>query len=133
MSEGTQSKSTGGGGCLVTLLVAGVCIYGGYTLADNAGDVPHTKTVDLYMAGDWLVGENRTCSAIQGRDKASDPVSLGAIFCPSDAPSEHPHNVEIRFWGKVSRPELVLDTNSPRDSDWRCVRQSDEFTCYALD
>jgi hypothetical protein len=130
---GAQSQSGCGGGCLITLLVAALCVYGGYTLADNLGDISHVKTVDLYMASDWLVGENRTCSAIQGRDKASDPVSVGVIFCPSDAPSEHPHNVEIRFWGKVSRPELVLDTSSPRNSDWRCVRESGGFTCYALD
>jgi hypothetical protein len=104
--QGEPSNTGAGLGCLFTLAILIALPLGGYTALNNAGWIPHTRSVDLSMAGDWLVGENRTCAAFQmvPRGKKGDP-EIYALACPVGDFAERPHNVEVRFWGKVSRPE----------------------------
>ena len=132
MNAQEKPSDTGVGlGCLFTVAILIGLTVGGYTVLNDAGWIQHAHTVDLYMAGDWLVGENRTCVAFEAvpTGKQGDP-EIYALDCPVGDYTERPHNVEVKFWGKVSRPELLHPFGS---FEWRCLRQSDGFTCYALD
>jgi hypothetical protein len=125
----SNSSDGGGFGCamLIAILVGGVFLA--YSVLDNAGLMTHSKAVDVYMKGDWLVGENRVCSGVQmPNDKKT--YEMDALFCPSDAPAEQGHNISIRFWGRISRPDAV---RAERLLTWQCTRSSDGFTCKALD
>ena len=129
-----KPSDTGAGlGCLFTLAIMIALPLGGYTALNDAGYIQHTHTVDLYMAGDWLVGENRTCIAFETvpTGKQGDP-EVSSLDCPVGDYTERPHNVEVKFWGKVSRPELLRGTDATGGFEWRCLRQADGFTCYAL-
>jgi|GEM_PF-6604810 len=112
---------------LILSLVVGI-----YGSIDRSGFIPHTATVDLYMKGEWLVGENRQCQAFGFWD--SKHLGIKTIFCPGDAETlsqtQTPHNLAIKFWGRIERPDA--DSATWPNFEWRCTRQSDGFTCYAL-
>lgn len=114
---------------LVSMAVLAVLGSIAYSAANSAGWVSHDKTVDIYMKGDWLVGENRVCSGIQAR-QPDDTYLMSALFCPGDAPAEQGHNLSVTFWGKISRPDAV---NAGRLLTWKCTRNGVGFTCKALD
>lgn len=120
-------------GCLIFLAIVIGIGYGVYSVIRNATDdtgwVSHDKAVDVYMKGDWLVGENRVCDGIQ-KPQADGTYLVDALICPSDAPVDNPHNITVRFWGKISRPDAVRQDRLPT---WQCTRNSDGFTCKALD
>jgi len=81
------------------------------------------------MKGDWLVGENRECQAFQYTEDSK--LSVKSMFCPEDANAfETPHNLTIKFWGKVERPDAPHESRATLQ--WKCTRQSDGFTCFAL-
>jgi len=130
----SSSESGTGVGCLVLLFVIGVIGYGAYNALNNSGWVPHTRTVDMYMAGDWLVGENRTCIAFQMAPGGSNNIpQITSIDCPVGDYSEKPHNIQIEFWGRTSRPEIMQGAESLEDHfEWRCTRHLEGFTCWAL-
>jgi hypothetical protein len=128
-----SSNDNWGCGCLVILVIL---VWGGYGIfqwSESAGYTPHTKTVDVYMKGDWLVGENRTCAGIQTLGDAGHPKEMTALLCPIDAEYKDPHNLNVKFWGRISRPDAsVLDEASGTKGAWLCTRESDTFTCKAI-
>jgi hypothetical protein len=122
---------------IVFLYFGGAICVGLYDEVDTLGYVSHTQTVDMYMNGDWLQGENRTCIGIQGREASDSEPKIDTLFCPTDATSDSSHNLSVHFWGKISRPEAIPSSYAHQSStprfEWRCTRESDSFTCYALD
>jgi len=117
--------------CLVAMVL--LLCYIGYTSLDDQGLMTHDKNVDVYMKGDWLVGENRTCAGIQTFGDAQHPKEMAELFCPVDAEDKNPHNLKVRFWGKISRPDAsASDEVNGLKGAWRCTRESDIFTCRAI-
>jgi hypothetical protein len=103
-------------------------LVGGIITATNWDDwIAHSKTVDLYMAPDWLPGESRTCIAFQ-----DEKAMMTSIDCPVGDYTEKPHTMEIRFFGKVSRPELLKDHSSETHFEWTCTRREGGFTCKSI-
>lgn len=126
----SNSGSRGfGGGCLFLLAIFGLLGWIAYIEADNMGWRTHDSAVDVYMKGDWLVGENRVCSGVQAL-QPDDTYIMDALFCPAEAEASQGHNINVKFWGKTSRPDAV---KANRLLTWQCTRNSDGFTCKALD
>jgi hypothetical protein len=99
---------------------------------DLSGWISHTKNIDIYMSGDWLVGENRNCRGVQNRSDGSRPF-IASIYCPEDVETKISHNVPVRFWGRVSRPDATLTDEVTGIKDtWQCIRESDSFVCKAI-
>jgi len=129
---GTSSNS----GCGCFLIVVLVFVLGGllaYVGLDQEGWVPHTDTVDMYMMGNWMNGENRVCAGLHNGTGSADG-EITALYCPDGSGLETPHNFTVKFWGKVRRParnkvEVALGSKHM----WNCTRHSDEFVCKALD
>jgi hypothetical protein len=115
-------------GYFFLLLILGGGAYWGSNALDDAGWIPHEHTVDLYMKGNWLDGENRTCTGFQSGQGES--VHLTSLSCPgTSALDETPHNMSMKFWGKVSRPEMIRDGLW---LSWKCTRTGEGFVCRAL-
>jgi hypothetical protein len=118
-------------GWLAAIIVALAAVAGGYQWMDDVGWVSHTLSIETYMAPDWLRGESRVCTAIQSLN--NDRVfQMSAMFCPGEIRSVQGHNISVRFWGRISRPE-ILETGKERNSLWRCTRNEEDITCKALD
>lgn len=106
------------------------CYLASYVIlnSDSYGWIPHTKTIDVSMASDWMVGEERTCIGFQ--DSSPQIVSLA---CPVGDYTEKAHRFEVKFWGRISRPELLKpDASEENHFEWKCVRGGEGFTCWAL-
>jgi hypothetical protein len=134
MSESANSPvnsndSAAGCGCLLILIALVAVPIIGYNALNDGGWIAHTKSVDMYMSGDWLVGENRDCIGFQSKPTYSAAV-ITSIECPIGSHSENPHNLEVKFFGKISRPDLFSSTD--KNFEWRCKREESGFTCYAL-
>jgi hypothetical protein len=131
MSKSDPSEVSGFASGLAALMFLAAIGYGIYYVCDNAGWIPHDQTLNFYMKGDWLVGENRTCIGFQSypNGKGEDP-QLTSISCPETyALDETPHNMTVKFWGKVSRPDMMSQNLF---LSWQCIRNSDGFVCKAL-
>jgi hypothetical protein len=113
--------------CLL-IVVGGGSIFA-YTTANNAGWIQHTRTVDLLMEGNWLQNENRKCVSLYD-DIKGNTAKMTQVICPDTAGGEKPHNIPIKFWGKVEQPKMADGLPA---TFWRCTRKGDDFTCYALD
>jgi hypothetical protein len=50
------SNSAAGCGCLLILIALIAVPVIGYNALNDGGWIAHTKSVDMYMSGDWLVG-----------------------------------------------------------------------------
>ena len=96
------------------------------------GYIPHTRTADIYFKGDWIQGENKECAGVRKNPPANN--ELVGLDCPSKPEmGGSTHNVTIRFFGKTSRPDVSLDDEfHNRRFQWRCRREEDSFSCYAL-
>jgi hypothetical protein len=102
-----------------------------YSFLDWSGWVPHSKSVDLYISGDWNPGEDRNCLGVQSR-LPGEPPQITSMDCRIDGSAENPHNrnqIEIKFFGKTSRPDLLVSDSIA--FEWRCRREKSGFTCYA--
>ena len=132
---GTPTPSNGNavvGGCLVVVIFLVAASVASYDFLDSSGWVPHSKSVDLYISGDWLAGENRSCLGIQSR-LPGEPPEITSVDCRIDASAETPHNrnkIGIKFFGKISRPDLLLSDTT--EFEWRCRQDGSGFTCYAV-
>ena len=132
--EATSTPSSGyaaGCGCLSIVIVLVLAAGAGYEWLDSAGWVPHSRSVDLYVSGDWLTGERRDCLGVQSR-LPGEPPEITSLDCRIDGSAENPHNqkdIDIRFFGKTSRPDLLKSDTT--EFEWRCTRQGNTFTCHA--
>lgn len=132
--EGTPTQSSGYAvvfGCIVIVIFLVIAAVAGYDFVDAWGFVSHSKSVDLYISGDWLAGENRNCLGIQSR-LPGEPPEITSLDCRIDGSAEDPQNqndIEVKFLGKISRPDLLVSDTT--EFKWRCRRERSGFTCYA--
>jgi hypothetical protein len=104
-----------------------------YNSIDDSGWIPHKKAVAMFMAPDWLVGENRVCTGVQTTSNGKPPREINALFCPQESNMPTSHNFIIKFWGETSRDPKTDDSLWGASFHWRCNRGANDFTCYALD
>jgi hypothetical protein len=111
---------------LVALIVVAVVFQlgrGAYRyLARSTEYLPHTETKTMYVAGDWLNSEVRTCFTDVTRTGIVD-----SLYCSGW--EGQAHSLQIRFWGRTERPDFKDRTDYWR---WRCIRHEEGFTCYAI-
>jgi hypothetical protein len=120
-------------GTLAFVFIVVLVSYNSYSDLDRRGWIPHDRTVDFYMSGEWLEGENRICDGVE-YPMNNEPLDTRALFCPGDTRDVPGHNIKITFWGKTSRPDLLKGRlEDMRNAHWRCTRDHDGFSCYAID
>jgi hypothetical protein len=101
----------------------------GYDSLDTNGTFPHRQTVDIYMSGDWLVGENRRCTFDEEVAENGQPSGrVAGVFCAMGDSSTEPHNVRVIFWGRINPYDMDGHIVAVR-REWVCTRGSDGFTC----
>ena len=127
----SNSNDSAGLGCLFLLAIVAGIGYWIYSASNDAGWVPHNEAVDLYFKEEWLVGENKNCTGFQSYpDGPNNSPKLTSLDCADDATfSTKPHNITIKFWGKVSRPEMA---KNGLWLSWQCTRTAEGFVCKAL-
>jgi hypothetical protein len=120
-----------GCGCLLAILVLCGASFAVYSLLDASGWISHAKSVDLYVSGEWAIGERRSCLGLQSR-LPGEPPSITSLDCRVEGYTETPYHqtTVVDFFGKISRPDLVA--SNPDDFEWRCKRDKHGFTCYAM-
>lgn len=126
--QGSAAKSLGGW-LLFFIIIAGS--IGGYHALDEGGYIPHTHSVELYMAGDWLVGESRECEGFENVQTQGQPPEIATLQCPFPTSAATSHTVDIKFWGRVSRPDVWA--SKINNFAWKCKREEGGFTCFAVD
>ena len=104
----------------------------GYDQLDLNGYIHHDRTLDVYMSNDWLVGENRECSLTEYPDAKGKPTGkvLG-LLCPVEGEKLQPHNLSVTFKG-VLDPKDINGKERPIPEQWKCKRESDNFTCEPM-
>ena len=112
-----------------TLLLFGLIVGAAYKL-DESGWIPHHHDTSVFIAGEWMVGEFRTCEmqAITLYQGANHDYFLNC------AGSEgKPHRLPVKYWGRLERNDVGrLDTHQ-RLGRWQCQRREDSLICKALD
>jgi hypothetical protein len=117
---------------VIAIIAPGAVLWGidGWHVA--TGYIPHTRTANIYFTGDWIQGENKECAGV----RKNPPVNneLVGLDCPATLlMGGSTRNVSIKFFGKTIRPDVSLDDEfHNRRFQWRCRREADSFTCYAL-
>jgi len=115
-------------GIVIAITVALV----GYDQLDINGYIHHDRTLDVYMTGNWLVGENRTCWLNQRSDANGKPTGqLDNLNCPVGFDNLAPHNVSVTFKG-VLDPKDMDGQERPIPAQWKCTRGSESFSCEPL-
>ena len=126
-----------------TLSTIGCSVFLGFVaikfVADSfeRGVLPRKANIKLSMAANWLDNESRTCLSGYAFDYKRQVYAADTMACPADAFAESQHDLPVTFYGKLERAEVHdfvrSNGNLIGDSDWRCVKHSDAFTCYAID
>jgi hypothetical protein len=115
-------------GCSGMLVIFAVICTEIYPPINRTGWIWHKRTVDMYAKGSWPQGETRKCIGVQ---RTSDD-GLFALFCPEDADGTSDEVAAVKFWGRVSRPD-VLDGPLSAAYRWNCTKQTKGYVCKALD
>lgn len=126
-------KLAKGAGWLVAICLLTAAGISGWQWLDENGYVPHDRTLDVSMTGDWLIGENRTCQLIQEHDASGKATGqLIELECPiGDKPMET-HNIAVTFKGVVTPVDFAGDTRTIADL-WQCTRGNwGGFTCVVV-
>ena len=107
-----QSDSSGGIGCLVLwVLLVGACVTG--VGLYHSGWIPRSHDTPVWIGGDWLVGEYRTCDLLIAPPLARDVPSeqalgeLPRLFCGRDDPT---------FLGSVTDFEFAMPVPEMTDA-----------------
>jgi len=108
-------------GGLLSVVICSLMVYAVWLGFDDKGYIPHSKETSITAESTWLVGESKTCISSPS-DKNGDVTRL--IYC--DKGEEH--RIAITFWGKTERE----DARARTAVEWKCVKKSDSFVCYAL-
>jgi|ERR1019366_2708365 hypothetical protein len=116
--------------CAIGIAIA--LALNGYNGLDVDGYIPHDRTVDVYMTGNWLVGENRVCWLIQRYDANGKPTGqLDSLQCPIGFENIQPHNLTVTFKGLVDPKDMDGKVRQIPDQ-WTCTRGSDSFICRPM-
>ena len=99
-----------------------VTAYGAWQGLDERGNIPHSRESIITAEPTWLVGESKTCTSVPELALAYDVT----VFLRCDQGVRH--QIRIRFWGRTERTDPLMNT-----VDWKCVKHTDSFVCYALD
>jgi hypothetical protein len=114
---------------LVSAVAAIVLGFLGVAMDEWSGQTPPTRSLDVYMAPNWKVGEARICAAYQ-----RNSPEVGFLVCPVMDSVPEPQKTEVQLWGRVSRPEIYFgQVSGDGRFRWQCVRRKQRLVCYALD
>ena len=119
------SKSIGCGGILMIFIFAGMEIY---PLINRTGWIWHKRTVDMYADSGWSQGQTRKCMGVQRNSEDG----LFALFCPEDYFGKSDEVAQVKFWGRVSRPDTFTGPLSAAYR-WNCTKNAKGYVCRALD
>lgn len=107
-----------------------------FNATDEGGWIPHTGTLDLRMTSNWITNESRICSLDMSYRKTEGSYLPEQIRCPFNLEPTETHTIPVRFWGRISRPSVPMPYWDGQRwvgaTIWRCKREGDSFTCYAL-
>ena len=107
-----------------------------YQELDRDGRISHTARIDMRMTGNWIENESRNCSMDMAYNQDSRMYVAEDVRCPNDAEPTELHNVPVAFWGRLAREKVPIPYWSGSTWSggtlWRCIRQSERFTCYAV-
>jgi hypothetical protein len=97
---------------------------------DRAGYIPHWKTVDIYMDGNWLENESRVCQGVQS---VTTPREIVSLRCPTETTSTSPHTFSVMFWGRIARPAVKpIDEATETHFQWNCAMRDSRYYCSAI-
>lgn len=93
---------------------------------DQIGWEWHTVQTDITADANWIVGETRECTSLpltpaDAKVMHVQPWSAVELIQCGSGPY---HNISIRFWGRIARPDK-------QEVGWRCTRFADSFVCKA--
>jgi hypothetical protein len=97
---------------------------------DEAGWIPHHHDTPVFVTGDWMVGELRTCKMqiiIGERGESYD------YFLDCAAGQGKPHRLPVNYWGRLERDDVGRLYAHQRLGSWQCQRKEDSLICKALD
>jgi hypothetical protein len=112
-------------------------IPAGWRYLERTGWIRHTQITSVYIEGNWLVGEYRSCKALGDLAFIACPKSLKS-WDDSEPPhlsangelarsfmSEEPRTFSVDFYGRL--------TGSPADTlNCQCKRETDSISCHAI-
>ena len=112
-------------GTVVVLLV----LFGSYHGLDKRGWIPHHHDTPVFIAGDWMVGELRTCEMqiMVGEEGMHDYL----LDCAGG--QGKPHLLPAKYWGRLDRDDVGRRESQQRFGTWRCQRKEDSLVCKAMD
>jgi hypothetical protein len=139
IQQNGTTRNNGAAGFLIGLLGAlfllGMVVEGLWTGADHDGLISHVREVDVHMSPDWMMGETRDCGSWQTAEGPNDRPEIHDFVCPWDSVAGTTHTFQVKFWGRLSRPDapLVPDASDGITKlEWKCLRQETGLTCKAI-
>ena len=117
---------------LAMVLVAIGLWFGIARAANRAGWVPHREDTTVYFGrGEWTVGEERHCIALPESDGAV--IFLGCV--ERSTPEISPEVWPVTYWGRTRRVDMYEYVHTDPGINtwkWRCRRNRNSLTCWAL-
>lgn len=137
-------------------------VYASYQTLDNAGWIPHSHDTPVWIQGDWLVGEYRTCgmltrTQLTGSVRSQKVLAeLPRLLCGRDwdnaglfefvnATTDVSEATKNALWNGGDWSVLDgyfhvfpvryygrIDRPETVSDSWRCQRESESLTCKAL-
>ena len=131
MSGKESTGDSGVWGCLTTLCILALLIWGGYEWLDSLGRISHREETLITVNADWLVGESKECWSITLDSRSASLLNreigyaMYAVNC-GDGPQ---HSIKVNFYGsEIQGANLLIK--------WHCEREQpsflndDTFTCH---
>jgi len=120
---------------LAAWLIWGV-IPAGWRYLERVGWIRHTQITSVYIEGDWLVGEYRSCRALgdlafvacpkspKSWDDSEPPRLSASGELARSFMAEEPRTFSVDFYGSL--------TGNPADTlNCQCRRETDSISCHA--
>jgi len=116
----------------IVLVVIAVLAVGIARAANRAGWVPHRQDTTVYFGrADWTVGAERKCIALPESDGAM--IFLGCV--DHGLPEFSPEVWPVTYWGQTRRPDMFEYVHADPGMhtwQWRCRRERNSLTCWAV-
>jgi hypothetical protein len=115
-----------------TLLILGVLfITRGPQELDDAGWIPHKRHTPIMLNGDWMPGEERICEAYASNITRPKVDVLSCVEGNPDVSAVTRRSFYIKYWRRVERRNVFTGFQQLK-WQWRCLRQSEQVTCWAI-
>jgi hypothetical protein len=113
------------------LIIVGWFLIWLYATVDESGWIFHSRETAITARADWLIGENKTCTSYPlGADEAKLwKDKLNSVTHKINCDDGPEHEIAVTFLGRTERPDARAHDSGVQ---WRCVKRSESFTCYAL-